>query len=236
MTGDVVRAPRRPLWVAWGVVLPVGVFVLLAALVAPREPGSVDRTVFAHLYSGVSDWPLGPTPGQDNPFLERVMPQLFRLTDDRELALLVGLALVGLVVTHRVRAAVFAVAVLLIGLVSPLVKKLFDRGSPFPLPGDNSFPSGHGMATMAIAAVVVVLVWRTRWSVIASVGMAVFALAIGAAVIADGGHWLSDVIAGWCLAIVWTTAVCLVVSRRAGGEPVGAYLRARSGLRPGTAG
>ncbi len=208
-----------------GVGLPLVVFTLLAVWVAPRAPGPIDRAVFAHLYSGVSDWPLGSTPGRDNAFLQKVMPQLFRLTDDRELALLVAAALVALIALRRVRAALFAMTVLVAGLASPFVKTLFHRGSPFPLPGDNSFPSGHGMATMAIAGALVVLVWGTRWAIPALVAASFFVVAIGAAVIADGGHWLSDVIAGWCLTIAWITTICLVLARVAGTVPLGRYLR-----------
>lgn len=210
---------------AVGLGVPLLIFAALAAFVAPREPGAIDRAVFAHLYSGVSDWPLGPTPGQDNPFLERVMPQLFRLTDDREIALVVAFTLLGLLITKHVRAALFLIAGLLIGLAAPVVKTLFDRGSPFPLPGDNAFPSGHGMATMALGGIVVILAWRTRWAVPVVVLAGLFVLAIGSAVIADGGHWLSDVIAGWCLAIAWLTILCLCVARLADTRSVGEWLR-----------
>ena len=79
---------------------------------------------------------------------------------------------------------------------------------------------------MAVAAAFVVLALGTRWLRIVAVAAALFVVAIGAAVIADGGHWLSDVIAGWCLAIAWVSALCLIVGRM-GEQGIGEFLRTR---------
>ena len=63
---------------------------------------------------------------------------------------------------------------------------------------------------MAIAAGIVALVWASRWRWLAVVVGAMFVAAVGMAVVADSGHWPSDVLAGWCLALAWVAALTLL--------------------------
>ncbi len=214
--------------VAAGVALPLTVFVALAVY-ASRSPVGADRSIFAQLY-GASAWSPDATPGGDSRFLRWVMPQALRLNDDREVALLMILGLAGLLVTRRLRAVVFVVLAVAIVLATPLLKSLFDRESPLPIPGQTAFPSGHGLGSMAIAAAAVVLAWGTRWRWPVLVAAGLFVAVIGMAVVGDGGHWPSDVLAGWCLAVIWVSLLWLGARTRATGE-VGAFLRV-PGWRP----
>src|SRR5262249_45755091 len=106
--------------------------------------------------------------------------------------------------------------------LTPLLKVAFHRSPPEEGIGDYSFPSGHALGTMALAAAVAVLLAGTRWRWPAIALAAVFVAAIGAAVVTSQGHWPSDVLAGWALAIAWVAAVeCarrLVSARGLAGE------------------
>jgi undecaprenyl-diphosphatase len=129
------------------------------------------------------------------------------------LPLLVLGIVVTLLVTRRPRAAGFFTAAVAITALVPELKQLIERPSPFPLPHDPSFPSGHATLSMAIAAGV----FRPRplraAALARCVARAVLVLAVGVAVIADSGHWPSDVLAGWCLALAWVAVLYAVAGR-----------------------
>ena len=187
-------------------------FALLTVNVVAVGASAWDRTLFRQLYSGESDWTGGRTPGQSDAVLNGAEPILHRLADARVLLLLVVAIFVTLVLLRRARAAAFfTAAVAITAFVSPL-KQLVERPSPFPLPHDFSFPSGHATLSMTIAAGVVAVA-RGRWRRVAVVLGALLVLAVGVAVIADSGHWPSDVLAGWCLALAWVATLYAVAGR-----------------------
>jgi len=70
---------------------------------------------------------------------------------------------------------------------------------------DNpSFPSGHAADTTALIVSVVLVVWcvaevSRRTKMWASIGGAVACIAMGLTRLVLNVHWLSDVLAGWCI-------------------------------------
>jgi undecaprenyl-diphosphatase len=104
-------------------------------------------------------------------------------------------------------------------LAASVVKGWFDRsrpdaGSAVPLPDSASFPSAHATAGVASLGAVAVLVAerlpsrRARvwvWSLVVVVG-----IAVGLSRIALNVHFVTDVLAGWCLGLAWLAA-CLLV-------------------------
>ncbi len=100
-----------------------------------------------------------------------------------------------------------------------LLKVWFDRPRPtvgpaVALPASASFPSGHATAGIATLGAVAVLVAERlpsagarRWLWTATVALG---LAVGLSRIALGVHYVSDVLAGWCLGLAWL-AGCLLV-------------------------
>ena len=77
-----------------------------------------------------------------------------------------------------------------------------------------SFPSGHAMGSMTLAAVLVLLAWNTRWRWPALVFGVLFAGSVSLSRIYLGVHYPSDILAGWCAALVWVVGCFLVMFRR----------------------
>lgn len=128
---------------------------------------------------------------------------------------LVGLAALVTLIRRRPRLAMFIIAVSTSGgILNHLLKDLVGRDRPsFPDPvahgGGPSFPSGHAMnSAIAFGAVLVVLVvlGLRRPGTLAAV-FSVVVVAIGFTRMALGVHYLSDVVAGWLIALVWIPLV-----------------------------
>lgn len=66
-----------------------------------------------------------------------------------------------------------------------------------------SFPSGHAMASSALALALIILCWRTRWRWLILIGGAIYMIIIGLSRIYLGVHYPSDILAGWCVSLVW---------------------------------
>jgi membrane-associated phospholipid phosphatase len=82
-----------------------------------------------------------------------------------------------------------------------------------------SFPSGHAMASMALAAAVCVLLWPSRWRWLALSCGVVFVALVGASRVYFGVHYPSDVLAGWAASLAWVLGLKLLFDvRHARGE------------------
>jgi undecaprenyl-diphosphatase len=146
----------------------------------------------------------------------------------------IGLTVLGVaagVVLSRERAwldiALFLAAFVGTQLLVSLLKGLFDRarpgvGSVVPLPESAAFPSGHAAAGIAsFGALAVLLAERLPdrrlrgrfWAAVATLGGAV-----GLSRIALNVHFVTDVVAGWCLGLAWLAA-CLLLRDRLRSRP-----------------
>lgn len=164
----------------------------------------------------------------------------------RSSTLVVGfVALVALAVVAWTRAWRLVPAVLIAavsaGDLAAFLKPVFGRHRP-PSPlvelGVYSFPSTHAATTAAfVIAGLLSLPWTSRLAraVGALVG-GVFLFVVGALMVYLGGHWVSDVLAGWVLgAVIGYGAV--VVGYRIGLIPhsPGGLVRSRRGMPPAEA-
>lgn len=127
-------------------------------------------------------------------------------------------ALVGVVVVlargRRLRDAVLLVAAVAGTLLLERILKDAIKRPPFRPPDSGySFPSGHAMASAAALSALVVVAAPSRWRWPAAITSAVVGCGIGIALVYDGWHWASDVLAGWCVAIAWVSVLCLVLRR-----------------------
>ncbi|AKC85478.1 phosphatase PAP2 family protein [Pseudoxanthomonas suwonensis] len=130
--------------------------------------------------------------------------------------ILLSLALLAF---RRWREAVFAmVAFAGSALLNVAAKQSFRRERPslwesIAPETTFSFPSGHAMGSMTLAAVVVLLAWRTRWRWPVLVLAVAFTGLVGLSRLYLGVHYPSDVLAGWAAGLAWTAGVYLVLFR-----------------------
>lgn len=110
---------------------------------------------------------------------------------------------------------------------SPLLKRRFRRGRPdlwAPLATEtsHSFPSGHAtMATIFFGAAGMALARLVphpagRLGILLAAALLILAVALSRVYL--GVHWLSDVLAGILLGVVWL-AVCLMVAGALASRP-----------------
>ncbi len=97
-----------------------------------------------------------------------------------------------------------------------------DAGSPIDLPHSTSFPSGHAATGIAMfGALALIAAGRAR-SPAAAAGMLVLGFSIGVGVGASrvvlNVHFVSDVLAGFCVGLAWL-CVCLAARELLAGRP-----------------
>jgi undecaprenyl-diphosphatase len=130
----------------------------------------------------------------------------------------VGIVLL-LLATSRVGDALWA-AVTLAGIhlvVTPVSKEVFDRprpdeGSAVPLPSSDSLPSGHASGAVVTFGLLATL-GAERWPERARLlwgAAAALALMVGASRVLLNVHYVTDVLAGFCLGVAWLAAAVLV--------------------------
>ena len=133
----------------------------------------------------------------------------------------IGLCL-ALLALRRWRQAVFAIAALGgSALLNLATKAFFQRDRPslwesIAPEGTWSFPSGHAMGSMTLAAVVVLLCWPGRWRWPVLLAALAFTGLVGLSRLYLGVHYPSDVLAGWAAGLAWVSACHLVLFRRQG--------------------
>ena len=183
------------------VLVPLSIFTALAVPVALGASVPGDEPIYRFLHEHA----LLPGPMAD-------------LLASREIELvgacLIAAVLLGLVFFGRIRATVLLVTALLPLALIPVLKGLFERAAPQSGPTNaGAFPSGHATASMALAAVAVTYTWPTRYRWPALLGVGALVAAVGLAAVIEGGHWPSDVVAGWALALGWVSVVYLAAMR-----------------------
>lgn len=207
IAGLLRRNGRRIALLFIGMLLPLWVFAELADEVHELEQFVFDDPILlrAHALAG---------PGLDGFFVlvSRIGYQGVVAID-----LLLVLSVLAL---RRWREATFA-AVSFVGsaLLNLGAKQFFQRDRPSLWesisPEDTfSFPSGHAMGSMTLAATVVLLAWPTRgrWPMLAL--MAAFALLVGYSRVYLGVHFPSDILAGWMAGAAWVVAAYLALFHR----------------------
>lgn len=127
----------------------------------------------------------------------------------------IGVALMFLALRRWRRARFFIVSVGGAAVINQVAKFAFHRLRPslwksLAPETSYSFPSGHAMGSMALAAALAVLAWptRARWWVLA--GGSLFVLLVGVSRMYLGVHYPSDVLAGWAASLGWVAGVSIL--------------------------
>jgi membrane-associated phospholipid phosphatase len=115
-------------------------------------------------------------------------------------------------------AAFFALAVIGAYVLDLIAKAFFHRPRPAlwlsVAPETNySFPSGHSMVSMAMVVAFIAIAWPTRWRWPVFVVAATSTLLIGLSRLYLGVHYPSDVLGGWCGALLWVCGLLLILKR-----------------------
>ena len=117
---------------------------------------------------------------------------------------------------NRKGAAYLAISVVGAGLMDGLIKMYFGRVRPdlwtSILPESSfSFPSGHSMIGAALGFAIVVLLWPTKWRVVALILAPLGVFLVGLSRLYLGVHYPSDVLGGWCGGLIWATGAFFII-------------------------
>ncbi|NZA28171.1 VTT domain-containing protein [Luteimonas sp. SJ-92] len=180
-------------------------FALLTTVLMRGEPLAIDRSVYEFMVS------------LRNPLADRMLAGLASIGDAAVLVPAAGLATLWLLWRRRWIAAAHWLAALAFGLVlTTVLERLIDMPQPPTAHLGFGFPSMTvTMATIAFGFFAVLIArelpGRTRvWPYLVS-GVVVSLL--GFSRIYLGAHWLSDVVGGMLLGIVWLLALGLAYRR-----------------------
>jgi undecaprenyl-diphosphatase len=117
------------------------------------------------------------------------------------------------------RAAMLVVAVGGASALNLILKGIFARTRPdlwqhIVTENSYSFPSGHAMASMGLAAGLVVALWNTSYRRVALIAGSAYVIVIAFTRLYLGVHFPTDIIAGWLVSIAWVVIVKLLFSYR----------------------
>jgi len=191
-----------------GVLLPLAGFVALADEVHELESIYFDAPLLWKMH------------GLHSPGLDQFFVLLSKLGYEWFLIPADVLIVAVLVWRKRWREASF-VAICFVGsaLLNMGSKRFFQRDRPslwesIAPESTFSFPSGHAMGSMTLAVTLVLLAWNTRWRWPVALSVVTFAVLVSLSRVYLGVHYPSDILAGWCAALVWVVGCFLVMFRR----------------------
>lgn len=119
---------------------------------------------------------------------------------------------------RRKRFAILQLTLSVLGAaaINTLAKGIFLRDRPhlwerIVTETSYSFPSGHAMASSALAFSIILILWHTHWRWWAIVCGGVYVLFIGFTRMYLGVHYPTDILAGWCMSAAWIIVVAVAL-------------------------
>lgn len=173
------------------------IFVELAEDIIAKEPIGFDLPIQEIIFSWRSPWLTTVTR-----FITNLGSALFVIS---------FVAISSLILLWRrywLRAGFLIASVGIAGVMNLILKGIFQRQRPDVLmalveESSHSFPSGHAMSSMALAATIALLCWNTKWRWPALIGASIYTFLVGLSRIYLGVHYASDVVAGWSAGLIW---------------------------------
>jgi membrane-associated phospholipid phosphatase len=129
------------------------------------------------------------------------------------------------IVYYFKRNRFLSIAIIVIGLFSRLllfiIKNVFRRERPLQKLTDEahgfSYPSGHSFSSFAFYGLVLYFIWKTElklaWKWLLSLLLFLFAASIAFSRVYLHVHFASDVLAGFCLSLIWLGVSLWILER-----------------------
>jgi len=199
------------LWRALALATPATVLVMLAV-----ARGWTDR-LDQRLFNGLQFSSTKPS-GKPKK-LATAARDIVALGGDMLRILFVLGCVLGLLADHRAASAAALFAIVAAARLSLfLLKRIVRRPRPdvdrhVVATFTSSFPSGHTFMAVVTYLTAAMLIPIGMPAILVAVAMAfamILSLAIGIVRIALGVHWPTDVVAGWCAGIAWTSGSLLL--------------------------
>jgi len=213
-----IRSRRRSPRTAEVLFISGGVLAVVAGVILGLADGASEGNGLATIDAPVWSFMIG----HRTPALTTLAVTVTTLGGTVAMALIAVAAVVFLLVKRRRGdAALVAVVAAGAGLLVRFGKATVGRERPpveyrLVTETNESFPSGHALASAAILGVLLVVLLptipSTRGRVAAVTGAAIFVLAVGLSRLYLGVHWATDVIGGWVIGFAWLY-FCLTVRR-----------------------
>lgn len=189
---------------------------LLAAVILGLADGAVEHNGLAAMDPVIWEWAVT----HRTPALTTVAIVITELGSTLSMGVIATVTVLVLWIRgRRGNAVLVAVVSAGAGLLVMVGKATVGRQRPpeefrLVVETNESFPSGHALASAAIIGVLLVvfvpMIRSTAWRAAAIGGGVLFVLAIGWSRIYLGVHWATDVIAGWVTGVAWLL-LCVTV-------------------------
>ncbi|MBW4602037.1 MAG: phosphatase PAP2 family protein [Calothrix sp. FI2-JRJ7] len=197
---------RPLLLLALGVYIPLQIFELMAVKLSQYETGfPFDVPILLSIHETV------------NPQLDVFAVTLAKIGSPKTLVPVLLLLNLVLIFSKRWRLSAY---LLTAGLGSATInhaaKVFFHRVRPHLWESTYhkasfAFPSGHAMASFTFAAILIVLAWHTRFTILAFIFGAAFVPGVAWTRLYLGVHFPSDILAGWLVATAWIVGVYAII-------------------------
>lgn len=201
-------------WLSFRLVLAFGLFTVaivtfakLANDIREQDTLGIDRGVLVQLHNLLG-----------SKVLDIVVPATTDIGGTVGITAITIVAVATCLRWHRFNRALFlAVAISGAVVLNLVLKSLFWRSRPelwqqLVIENGFSFPSGHAMASSALALAVVIALWNTRWRVAAVIAGAFYAVYVGFTRLYLGVHYPTDIIGAWMISFAWVALVYMVFS------------------------
>jgi membrane-associated phospholipid phosphatase len=133
-------------------------------------------------------------------------------------AIALGIACILLLRKRYAKATFFAMSMGGALLLNISLKYIFERARPdiwnqLVTETSFSFPSGHAMASAALALSFAYIAWRKGYRAVIAVSAALYVAVIGFSRLYLGVHYPTDILAGWLVSTAWVLLMILTYRR-----------------------